>query len=119
MALIIADGAAFGPEIERVLGLRAIRRLGVYLPESFEWLVLKADVLNDPEVRAILDKPSDHIASEDYFSWEQFFTALLAERSRDTYLAYTKTKLNPNYLQNSVTERISAVLPDLKISREE
>ena len=114
-ALIIVDGAAFGPEIERILSLRAIRSFGIYLPESFEWLVLKSDVLDDPAVRAILDKPSDHISSEDYFSWEQFFTALLVEHSKDTYLAYSKTRLNQNYRQPAITEKITRTLPEMGI----
>ena len=110
-ALVIADGAAFGPEIERVLSMRQVKNISVFLPESFEWLVLKSDLLNDPEVRTILAKPSDHIASENYFSWEQFFTALLVECSRGTYLAYAKSRLNQNYLSNNVIEKISGTLP--------
>ena len=111
-ALVIADGAAFGPEIERVLSLRQVRNIGLYLPESFEWLVLRSDVLGDPEIRAILLAPENYISSEDYFSWEQFFTDLLSTRSRDMYLAYTKRKLNPNYLLENTLKQISNVLPD-------
>ena len=110
-ALIIADGAAFGPEISRVLGLRWTKNLIIYLPESFEWVVLKSDILNDHEVREIMADPSPHIASEEYFSWERFFAALLSERSHDTYLEYRKTKLNPNYLQDNVVAKIEQVLP--------
>lgn len=36
--LVIADGAAFGPEIETVLALARYKRLQLFLPESFEWL---------------------------------------------------------------------------------
>ena len=36
--LVIADGAAFGPEMDRVLQLVQTReKLALYLPESFEW----------------------------------------------------------------------------------
>lgn len=39
--MIIADGAAFGSEMERVLQLiRHGRKAVLYLPESFEWLIL-------------------------------------------------------------------------------
>ena len=34
--LVIADGAAFGPEIETVLALERHKRLQLFLPESFE-----------------------------------------------------------------------------------
>ena len=41
--LIIADGAAFGSEIERVdLLLQSLfKRSYIFLPESFEWILLQ------------------------------------------------------------------------------
>jgi hypothetical protein len=49
--LVIADGAAFGPEMDRVLQLVQTREnLTLYLPESFEWLVLSSGILKDTEV---------------------------------------------------------------------
>ena len=74
-------------------------------------LVLKADLLHDKVIREIFDDPSAHIESKDFFSWERFFTALLTERSRDTWLRYSKRSLNPNYTQPSVMERIGKILP--------
>ena len=112
-ALVIADGAAFGSEIKEILSLRKARSIIVYLPESFEWIVLKSDVLKDGKVRDILTDPAEHIASEAYFSWERFFTALLIEQSRETYLQYSKSKLNPNYLQDAVVKEIAKAIPDM------
>ena len=44
--LVIADGAAFGSEINRVLRLINERKnVALYLPESFEWMILAAGVL--------------------------------------------------------------------------
>ncbi len=41
--LVIADGAAFGSEIDRVMQLIGGKdQVVLYLPESFEWLILKA-----------------------------------------------------------------------------
>lgn len=114
-ALVIADGAAFGPEIERILDLRQIKSLIIYLPESFEWLVLRSDVLDDHEIIDILEAPAEHIASEDYFSWERFFTAVLTQRSHGTYLEYHKNSLNKNYLQDSITDRIATKMPELHL----
>ena len=108
--LIIADGAAFGAEIDRVLKLeQAGFKLCLYLPESFEWLILKSGLIQ--EVHRILENPSDYIDSERYFSWEQFFTALLVERTRNSYLAYSKAKLNPNYLNEHEKRAIIQLLP--------
>ncbi len=38
--LVIADGAAFGPEMDRVMRLIEVKEdVALYLPESFEWLI--------------------------------------------------------------------------------
>ncbi|MBR3638521.1 MAG: translation initiation factor 2 [Lachnospiraceae bacterium] len=96
--LVIADGAAFGPEIERAMSLKRTRNVVYFLPESFEWLILKSGLIKGNELQAILDNPSEFIESRKYFSWERFFTNLLVEETKDTPLAYQKRKLNPTYL---------------------
>lgn len=105
---IIADGAAFGAEMDRLYKLQAVQpgRITMYLPESFEWLILKSDMIHDQAVREILSSPEEHIDSAVYFSWEQYFTQLLTERTTDTYMRYTKEQLNRFYLQNSNVKKI-------------
>ena len=110
-ALVIADGAAFGSEVGNVLALQQAREFMLYLPESFEWIILKTDLLNDKEIRNILAEPSSHIDSKEYFSWERFFTALLTDRSRGTWMQYSKRKINPQYLQPAVMEKVTQILP--------
>ncbi|MBR4629682.1 MAG: hypothetical protein IKO57_04475 [Treponema sp.] len=110
--LVIADGAAFGSEIEDVLEISHIKNLGIYLPESFEWLVLKANLMNDGDVNKILEQPSAYIESADYFSWEIFFTKLLMDKTHGTYLSYTKKELNPAYLQDKESKAILSVMPE-------
>lgn len=118
--LIIADGAAFGPEIERVLSLRRIRNVMIYLPESFEWLVLKANLLDDKEIRDILEAPSAYIDSAVYFSWERYFTSLLQEKSRKSvYLQYSKKKLNKAFLQKREKAAIINVMPEIQQAHSE
>ena len=97
--LIVADGAAFGPEMERILSLNRIKKISIYLPESFEWIVLKSGVVNGSDIGKILKAPSEYIESSQYFTWEQFFTALLVKSTANTYLAYQKHHLNESYLQ--------------------
>lgn len=105
--LVIADGAAFGPEMDRVLQLVQTRKnLALYLPESFEWLILSSGILKDMEVAQILQTPSDYIDDKDYFSWERYFTALLTEKTAGTYLNYTKKTLNETYLKDGVKNAI-------------
>ena len=105
--LVIADGAAFGPEMDRVLQLVQTRKnLALYLPESFEWLILSSGILKDAETIQILQTPSGYIDSKEYFSWERYFTALLIEKAAGTYLNYTKKTLNEAYLRDGVKNAI-------------
>lgn len=120
--LVIADGAAFGPEIDKVMQLlRERENVVLYLPESFEWLILSSGVLRDGEVRKILNEPSDTIESRDYFSWERFFTAILTEKTKGTYLAYTKRALNSIYLEKdikaAILKQMDKIMLDWKISK--
>lgn len=39
--LSIADGRAFGPEMPYLVSLRRFRATKLFLPESFEWFVLR------------------------------------------------------------------------------
>ena len=97
---IIADGAAFGSEMERMERLmNAGRKIALYLPESFEWIILSAQLTDDAEIKDILEHPEDFVESMEYSSWERFFTALLVRKTDGTYLRYSKRKLNPAYLQ--------------------
>lgn len=116
--LVIADGAALGPEIDRILKLRRVKNVILYLPESFEWLVLKSDLLNDREVRTILETPEDYIESSKYISWERFFTDILVDHSNGKYLQYSKRQLNPVYLQPNETGAILSVMPEMILKKE-
>ena len=106
--LVIADGAAFGAELEKIYKLQEVStgKIRLYLPESFEWLLLKSGVLGNRTPHDILADPAAHIESRDFFSWEQYFTALLVDLTRDTYLHYNKNRLNPVYLQPANIEKV-------------
>ncbi|MBQ9606754.1 MAG: translation initiation factor 2 [Lachnospiraceae bacterium] len=112
--LVIADGAAFGPQMESVMRLiENGQKVLLYLPESFEWLLLSSNILNDRDVNEILRHPHDYIDSESFFSWERFFTNLLIEKTNGSFLAYNKSKLNEAYIQPKIKERILSCLPDI------
>ncbi len=105
--LIIADGAAIGSEMNELYQLmRCKPAVKCYLPESFEWLVLKSGVIDGKVIQDILEHPEDFIESQEYISWERFFTALLVEYTQDSYLRYNKSKLNEAYLQGRVKQAI-------------
>ena len=106
--LVIADGAAFGPEMELVFDLARRKGAGLFLPESFEWVVLSSGLVKDDEVARILDNPADYIESRENFSWETFFTKELVSRTASTYLEYHKQKLNAHYLDERPFRAIAA-----------
>ena len=114
--LVIADGAAFGPEMETVLALGRRKRLQLFLPESFEWFVLSSGLFNDKKTQDMLLHPAGYIESADFFSWEQFFTRELIERTRGSYLAYGKSTLNPAYLGPGQFTVLESSLPDLGLA---
>ena len=99
--LVVADGAAFSSELGKIHQLMEAQpnKITLYLPESFEWLILKSGILGGQTPGEILANPSDNIESSLYFSWEQYFTDLLIQLTHDTVLHYSKNRLNPSYLQ--------------------
>lgn len=114
--LVIVDGAAFGPHMERTLSLSRNRNIFMYLPESFEWLILSSGVIKGGHIREILKGPSDYIESEKFFSWERFFTDMLKKETRGTYLEYNKRRLNDSYRQKEIMNKIMTNTP-VKINR--
>ena len=109
--LVVADGAAFGPQMNDIYRLmqEGSAKFSLYLPESLEWLLLKADLLGQPDILEILEHPADFIESSEFFSWERFFTNLLEQRTKDiSYMRYDKAKLPEFYLQEENLEKIIA-----------
>lgn len=114
--LIIADGAAFGSEMDRVMKLLGKNsKVVLYLPESFEWLILKSGVVKVKNLNDILDAPEDYLESRLYFSWERFFTSLLIKTTAGTYLNYSKNKLNSAYLHERNVSKVLAVMENIEL----
>ena len=113
---VVADGAAFGSEIDRVMKLIEARggRVTLCLPESFEWLILNSGIIHtegSEQIPEVLEHPSDYIESSEYFSWENFFTAYLAKITQNTPFQYSKIKINTVYLsENNMGKIISEIL---------
>lgn len=114
--LVIADGAAFGPEMDRLMRLiQDYPNIALYLPESFEWMILKSGLIEGSSVEEMLGNPENYIESRDYFSWERYFTAQLIQNTQDSYLKYAKSQLNPVYLQEKVSDKILAVAEGINL----
>jgi hypothetical protein len=113
---VVADGAAIGPEMNRLYKETLKKKnIHLYLPESFEWLILSSGLISDKDIKTMLEEPENYIDSTEYFSWERFFTKLLVTRTEETYLKYSKSKLNSNYLHEKNKERIVNMIQGIKI----
>lgn len=109
---VIADGAAFGAEMDRVMKLakQYPEQITVCLPESFEWLILQSGIVPIDGVREMLRNPAELIESRDFFSWERFFESYLMQHSANTYFTYSKSRLHSFYTVRGNMEKIVAVI---------
>lgn len=104
---VVADGAAIGAEMNDLYRLTQCKKnIKLYLPESFEWIILKSGLIDGKKVQAVLENPEAYIDSGEYFSWERFFTKLLIDCTEGSYLKYRKSKLNQAYLHNKNKDMI-------------
>ena len=56
--VVIADGAAFGAYIAKVMAIAKSRKdVTMYFPESFEWVILKSGIINIKDIDSILAEP--------------------------------------------------------------
>lgn len=115
--LIIADGAAFGSEMGKMMELiKDHSNIVLYLPESFEWLILKSGVVESRILSMTLEYPEEQIESREYFSWERYFTAQLVQSTKNSYLKYAKKQLNPVYLQEKIAGKILNVMKEIDLA---
>ena len=115
--VVIADGAAFGAEISDVVEQQKLRprKLAIFLPESFEWLILRSGVIPGFD-QALLEQAADHADSALYFSWEQYFTDLIEQATTEPdFVKYRKTKLADYYLQERVALQILEQVKGIKL----
>ncbi len=113
--LVIADGAAFGSLIECCMSsfmTQPDNRISLWLPESFEYIILKSGIIKSKKLTEIFDKIPDYVECEKYESWERFFTELLVSLTANGVEEYSKTKLNSFYLQDGIVEKIIEQLPE-------
>ena len=109
---VIADGAAFGSEADRVLKIQEAYpdKVTVCLPECFEWLILKSGLVKGENINALLAAPSNFIESSEFESWEQFFGFFLKSITKDTVFAYDKSSLAQAYKVKENSKKIIALI---------
>ena len=91
--LIIVDGAAYGSEMNNTMILiNSIPGYILFTPESFEWLLLNSNILNEPYITEVLKAPYNYIESSEFFSWEKYFTDLLNKATKESnIMPYNKS----------------------------
>lgn len=93
--LLIGDGCAIGAFIQDLLLTKSI----LYLPESFEWKLLQNGMFQHiADIKTLIEYPEKAVTT-DYTSIEKYSSKLLSDITRNTPAQYTKSKLNPCYLQ--------------------
>ena len=116
--LIIADGAAFGAEMERICELIISGAdIHLFLPESFEWLILNAGIIKDL-AKDEIEHAENYADSAQFFSWERYFANLLTQRTFQTPMAYKKEHLNSAYRSDNIIKRILATIKGIDFNYE-
>ncbi len=113
--LVIVDGAAFGAMIEECLEYFATRdsqRISIWMPESFEYLILKSGMIQAKELSEILDSASDYVEAKEYESWERYFTWLLISLTSDKEYPYSKRRLAEYYMQDKNVQQMTEIFPE-------
>lgn len=110
--LVIADGAAFGPEMQACMETvkSPAGNISIFAPECFEYLVLKSDILEVPS--DVLEQTFNLADSTLYFSWEEYYTQYLTEISQGTIYQYTKKKLSQSYLTAGNADKLKSTIPN-------
>ena len=79
------------------------------------WIILRSGLIEGKELQDILENPEAYIDSRAYFSWERFFSYLLTDKTRNTYLQYSKSKLNEVYLHEKNREMILKTIKGIEL----
>lgn len=110
--LVVADGAAFGCEIGKLL--RCIESCHmdcvIYAPESFEYLILTSGIIDVP--KEVLTETYRYADSVRFMSWEEFYTAYLTDATRNKITQYSKSGLPEYYKTEGSVKKIASVIPD-------
>lgn len=109
--LAVVDGAAFGTEMQSVMQYisDADKKIVLYAPESFEYLLLKADII--AKTSYITETTYEFADSKKYFSWEEFYTDYLTTNSHGTIYEYSKKTLKSTYLTAGNIQKVLKQFP--------
>ena len=111
--LVIVDGAAFGAFYERIrMCIKQSKgRIVLWMPESFEYLLLKSGIIDGID-EVLLIHTELYADTKDYLSWERFYTDVLEKATKNMpEYRYTKSKLTVGYQEKANINKFSKVIP--------
>lgn len=109
---VICDGAGFGNCIAKVMTLKPLYNFEIWLPWSFEYLLLTYPHFNKYCVDELNN--THNYANENYKSWERFYTYLIQKILFENYkFNYTKSRLHDKLKSNTIKEHVKSKLIDL------
>ncbi len=85
------------------------KKISVFVPESFEYLILKSGVIEIP--KSIMEETWNYADSVKYFSWEEFYTHYLADLTKNGIRKYSKARLGEYYKTAGNVDKVVSVLP--------
>lgn len=113
--LVMVDAAAFGAFIDDIWKQYNLfsDKIAVYLPESFEWLLLHLYMFNDDDyVQDSLRNPDTLSAS-----YEQFYTDVCIEAFRRHNISYSKHTDSDDVYTATNLKQLSSYIPPISIQK--
>lgn len=94
--IVIADGAAFGFNINEILPLVECTNCLLIIEESFEYVLLKSGIIHPNKLTTVnLDSPN--VDSHYFTSWEKYYEDLICKLTAEDYHPYKKEDLHYEY----------------------
>lgn len=114
--VLIGDDAAIGCSIRKLMDIVQVNvDVNVYLffPESFEYLVLKANIFSQDISQELLET-YNYAETSEFFSWERYYTHLLGIVSNSRGGYRKESKYLPKYLISEINvDRIYSVIREI------
>ena len=76
--------------------------------------MLSSGLIDGSRGKEMVEHSEDYIESLECFSWERFFTKLLVKETEGTYMQYSKSGLNPVYLNDKEKKAIADCMDKVK-----
>lgn len=102
---VIGDGAAFGAYIDDLVRLQG-NDIRLFLPESFEYMILKSKIYYDKDLNDVLHNTWKYVEYKKYSSWERYFTKYLVDISSNTSIPYKKSGFRKGFLNKGNIKKI-------------